>query len=61
MIIKVLSKMVSITFGLMILAMGVVMYLKSGLGVDSFTVFCEGLSKTLGVSIGSALQIFLML
>ncbi|WP_338042655.1 YczE/YyaS/YitT family protein [Paenibacillus fonticola] len=60
MIIRVLSKMIMIAFGLMLLAMGVVMYLKSGWGVDSFTVFSEGLAKTFNISIGSALQIFLI-
>ncbi len=54
-----LAKALIVTFGLMVASMGVVFYLKAGLGVDAFTVFYGGVSRTFHLSIGAALQICL--
>lgn len=40
--------------GVSILAFGIVMLLQSGIGADPFTMFEEGLAKTLGVETGHA-------
>jgi uncharacterized membrane protein YczE len=46
-----------VVLGLLIASTGVSFYLKSGLGVDAFSVFCGGLAKLLHISFGLALQI----
>lgn len=53
---SLVARMLVVVLGLMILAVGVVLYLKAGLGTDSFTVFYTGVSKTFRISIGTAMQ-----
>lgn len=46
--------------GAVILGLGIVMVLQSGVGVDPLTMFQEGLAKTLGVPTGSVVFAFNM-
>jgi Predicted membrane protein len=50
-------KTIVVGTGLALISLGVVLCLRSGLGVDSFTVFYSGVAKTVGISIGRALQV----
>lgn len=43
--------------GLVIMSYGITMYLKAGLGTDPITTFVEGVSKSMGISIGRASQL----
>ena len=57
---NILKKMLLILIGLIIVALGVRMYLRSGLGLDAFSVFYQGVSKVIHVTLGRALQICLL-
>ena len=54
---SILLRVIIIALGLMIASTGVSFYMKSGLGVDAFSVFCGGLSRLLHVTFGLSLQI----
>lgn len=54
---SIVLKTLTVIVGLSLISLGVVLTLASGLGVDSFTVFYSGISKTFHISIGTALQI----
>lgn len=54
------AKILVVTFGLFIASAGVALYMKSGLGVDAFSVFCGGVAKVLHISFGLSLQISLL-
>ncbi|HYE82139.1 MAG TPA: hypothetical protein VEG39_08225 [Clostridia bacterium] len=51
-----LKKIPLVIVGLVIMSLGIVLYLKSGLGANPLTVFTEGTSKVLGISVGRASQ-----
>jgi len=57
---RLAAKILIVAFGLFIASTGVVLYMKSGLGVDAFSVFCSGVAKVLHISFGLALQISLL-
>lgn len=54
---SIFLKIITIALGLLIASAGVSFYMKSGLGVDAFSVFCGGLSLLLHISFGLSLQI----
>ena len=54
------GKIVIVAAGLFLVALGVIFFLKAGLGVDSFTIFYEGVALTLSISTGRALQLSLI-
>jgi len=54
------AKILVVALGLFIASAGVALYMKSGLGVDAFSVFCGGVAKVLHISFGLSLQISLL-
>lgn len=50
-----------VVFGLATASAGIALYMKSGLGMDAFSVFCGGLAKVLHLSFGRSLQICLLM
>lgn len=57
---RLAAKILIVASGLFIASTGVALYMKSGLGVDAFSVFCSGVAKVLHISFGLALQISLL-
>lgn len=53
---NIIKKSTIVILGLMVMALGIVLYLKSNLGVDPLTAFMDGLAKTFSISIGRASQ-----
>lgn len=53
-------KILIVTLGLLIASTGIVLYMRSGLGVDAFSVFCGGMAHVLGISFGASLQLCLI-
>lgn len=58
--VKLSGRLLTVLLGLFILAFGVVLYIKAGLGLDAFSVFGAGLANTLHISMGRALQLWLL-
>ncbi len=50
-----------VVFGLATASAGIALYMKSGLGMDAFSVFCGGLAKVFHLSFGRSLQICLLM
>ena len=53
----VLYKLLVLFSGSVIMSYGITMYLKAGLGTDPITTLVEGVSKTMGISVGRASQL----
>lgn len=58
---SITKRLLIIVIGLFLLSIGVTCYLKVELGSDAFTVFYDGVSRVLGISVGRALQVSLLL
>lgn len=58
---NIISRMIIVVIGLIVIALGVGMYIKSGFGLDAFSVFYQGVSEVIHVTLGRALQICLAL
>lgn len=56
-IMTVLYKLLVLFSGSVIMSYGITMYLKAGLGTDPITTLVEGVSKTMGISVGRASQL----
>lgn len=56
---RLMIRLLILILGLIVASFGVAAFLKAELGSDPVTVFLEGLSKTLGFSIGTATTIFM--
>ena len=57
---RILMKLLEVLIGLAVLAFGIVLYIRSGLGSDAFTVFYAGLAKAARISTGTSMQLCLV-
>ena len=51
------GRIVVVTVGLALMGLGISLYVRSGLGGDPLTVLAQGISRSVGLSIGGAIQL----